>query len=500
MKVDKRVIFLVFLLLLPFSVAYYNSYECECHNHPTLSVTGSNEALGEENCGRACGGLTACPLEDYEDCTKCCEEYWCDKEESGLTSDDEVRGCMESCVKTCSSKSMLVEIYEAIKLVVVIAAALMFALCGIFYLLSDKPESRDKAKGCMVYSIIGLVVVGLAIPLVELIYELTLPAGIGPGISCISVIGDAVADCYDKAIEGVKVFRYPCSIVDVGSCEGSVTEEDVHDYLDSIGRRDITGSTSPALSKIVWHAGTITKSSGDICFKVWGDHGDADVEVAIASDDELCRSKEQIDLVGSKVMSCWNENEGSSVDVYCSSIDESDIKNWPGDVRVTDFNIYSYLHFYGNGDADVDFKNGDLTNSYGDDACITYDTWAGGEIFVSKARENDLCRLHVLESYIDLVARMVLSCWNGRPYPGDTECNEINVSGWPPSSEVSVTEEDVENYLEDVLNEPDVPVDFESGPISSDWGTDHVCIAYDDITAWPDDVDVVKASENPVCS
>ena len=190
MKMNKYNLFLLpatalLLLLLSTSISGYEVYECQCHD-TLLTVTGSNEALGEENCGRACGGLTDCPRKEDRECESCCDAY-CG--EANFGSEKALYGCMESCVKTCSSKSMLVEIYEAIKLVVVIAAALMFALCGIFYLLSDKPESRDKAKGCIVYSIIGLVVVGLGPELVKLIYELVLP---GQGSLAVIVI-NAVA-------------------------------------------------------------------------------------------------------------------------------------------------------------------------------------------------------------------------------------------------------------------------------------------------------------------
>ncbi|MEA1924590.1 MAG: hypothetical protein U9M95_01845, partial [Candidatus Altiarchaeota archaeon] len=139
------------------------------------------------------------------------------------------------------------------------------------------------------------------------------------------------------------------------------------------------------------------------------------------------------------------------------------------------------------------------TNSYGDDACITFDTWAGDEVFVSKASVDTFCRLHTFKSYIAPIAGAVLSCWNGRHYyTGDTKCNQIDVSSWPPFSEVTVTEDDVIKYLEKVLNEPGVPVNFKSGSISSDWGTDHVCITYD--TRWFNEVFVSKTSDEPLCS
>ena len=384
---SKLIISISLSLLLLFSIYVngYDTYNCKCYDNE-LSGTGSTQEIREENCGRACGVLTHCPTEGNMDCNSCCEGY-CNF--AGLESNNAIKGCGDSCVKTCKSKKTGIELYETIKLIAIIFASVIFAVCGILFLISDNPESRNKSKGCIFYVIIGLIVVGLSTPLIDLIYKLTLPGGVGPGTSCASIIGDAIVKCYDGAKEGIRTFRYPCENIDPSLCEKSVTEDDVVEYLNSIGRKDITGAASPTLSKINWKIGTITSEFGDyVCIKAIKDVY-VSIDIIRKSDDIYCISKEQIDEIGYEVKNCWDSNKGSDENVVCSKIDVSD---WPDDVKVEEDYIKYYLYFHGDDDTDVDFKSGSVTNRWAPDkVCVKYDTFFFHEVFVIEESEDNDC-------------------------------------------------------------------------------------------------------------
>ncbi|OYT27306.1 MAG: hypothetical protein B6U97_02000 [Candidatus Altiarchaeales archaeon ex4484_96] len=501
-----KTIILLFILVYAsaFVIAPYDTYECWCYDNG-LSGIGSTLEIRMENCGRACGGLTYCPTLEYMDCVTCCDVY-CSF--SGLEEGIPLDSCIDSCHKTCYSKNMLVEIYEAIKYIIIFIAAMMFAVCAIWFILSDKPESRDKAKGCMIYAIIGLIVVGLAIPLVQLIYEITLPTDVGPGYSCASLIGDAIISCYDAGMNGVSVFIYPCRNVDVSNCVGSATRDDVIDYIDSKGRKDITGTLTASASKIIWSAGTITSDMGSVCLK---DHGTfegdpmatnygVEVEVLPTSSDKDCRSKQQIDMLGYRVKDCWQigESMGGADDVFCPPlIAESELSSWPADVGVTVTSVYNYLRFNGEEDVSVDFKSGEVGSGFGDSACIYYDTSFVNEVFVLKSSEEPICSAQGLGPEVELIAKAARDCWDSQ-YGADTVCPKIDISGWDAS--VSVTQQNVEDYLEQILGRDDVAdkLDFKSGSLSSSWGSDLVCIKYD--TTMVDEVFVSKTSDDGLCS
>ncbi|MEA1924435.1 MAG: hypothetical protein U9M95_01045, partial [Candidatus Altiarchaeota archaeon] len=137
--------------------------ECVCDCNGLVLNLISQEGFCELTCARACGTHTNC----RSDCENCCND-WC----SGKGDE-----CVKACLERCQMTSGVDELVEAIKSAVIIIAAIIFALCSIQYLIAGNPESRDWAKKCITYVIIGLIILGLALLIVELFGGMVEPGG-----------------------------------------------------------------------------------------------------------------------------------------------------------------------------------------------------------------------------------------------------------------------------------------------------------------------------------
>lgn len=174
--------------------------ECVCDCNGLVLNLISQEGFCELTCARACGAHTNC----RSDCENCCE-IWC----SGKGNE-----CVEACMERCQMTSGIDDLVEAIKSAVIIIAAIIFALCSIQYLIAGNPESRNWAKKCITYVIIGLIIIGLALLIVELFGGMVEPSGdkCVRDESCDELCGkegysnDAGATCYSDEDCTIKCF------------------------------------------------------------------------------------------------------------------------------------------------------------------------------------------------------------------------------------------------------------------------------------------------------
>ncbi len=133
---------------------------CECECNGMILHVAAQEGNCKRVCERACGANTNCPTKENPECEDCCNN-WC----SGFGLD-----CIDACTERCNAVSSIKEVIDSIKLIVIIVAAIIFAICGIEYLVGD-PALRNKSKRCIIYVVIGLIIVGIALELVNLIYK-----------------------------------------------------------------------------------------------------------------------------------------------------------------------------------------------------------------------------------------------------------------------------------------------------------------------------------------
>ena len=174
------------------------------------SVEIEEVSLGEENClakcGGVCGGLASCGLAD-EDCDECCNTFCESTDNSFSGNNDAVARCKQVCKGKCRFNISITDIYKAIMLASIILGALIFAVCGIRFILADDVETKEKSKRCLIYVIAGLIIIGAAVMLVDLIWE--------PGL---------ISDRPDCVEAGGKCMEKPCSSYDdcttvSGTCE-----------------------------------------------------------------------------------------------------------------------------------------------------------------------------------------------------------------------------------------------------------------------------------------
>jgi len=158
----------------------------ECSNYPTEDHMIYHAGNTLEEClytiSRACGTYATCGM-DGEECTSCCSEY-CDGAGingylSGLPSplpaemSKIMSKCRESCTRTCEKNLVVYELRSFFINTVIIIAAIFFVLCGIRFILSNDPSTRNSSKNCMIMVLAGLIIMGLAIASVDLFYQPT---------------------------------------------------------------------------------------------------------------------------------------------------------------------------------------------------------------------------------------------------------------------------------------------------------------------------------------
>jgi len=157
---------------------------CECPRAPTdefagftsktIYTSGTNETNCQAACGGICGGTSQCGLNPLGgDCDSCCNTYC-----SGVTPPEAKTTCVDNCREVCGLKSFMIEIASVLSYIAIVVAAVLFAVCGIRLLTADDPETRNSAKKCILYIIVGLIVIGLAASIVTLFTEIEI-SGVG---------------------------------------------------------------------------------------------------------------------------------------------------------------------------------------------------------------------------------------------------------------------------------------------------------------------------------
>jgi len=165
---------LLIALSLPVSAVHC---ECDCYND-TLQADGATQESCYRQCGIACGSLTWVSA----DCVVSCNSAtgYCNPTDVTATAlGGRVReGCRGSCEKTCEILAMEGTATDTLRTIALVVAAVVLAICGLKFLLSEDPSSRDEGKKCVMYVIVALIVVGISFHLVELFYgpEVEIPA------------------------------------------------------------------------------------------------------------------------------------------------------------------------------------------------------------------------------------------------------------------------------------------------------------------------------------
>ncbi len=130
---------------------------------------GFDDCMGV--CGGICGSYSVCGnnLKDY--CIECCENYCKSEEHDFKNSGAALENCKKACEGKCEYTKGITNIYNGIKIITIIIAALIFAICGIKFITAETTESKARAKRCLVYVVMGLIIVGIALELVNLLYK-----------------------------------------------------------------------------------------------------------------------------------------------------------------------------------------------------------------------------------------------------------------------------------------------------------------------------------------
>ena len=174
---------------------------CDCPEVPTddliafkdktIHTNGSNETTCQDSCGGICGGTSHCGLNlGGDDCETCCNDYC-----SEVTPDEAKEPCKENCQNICEVKSTIIGIASMLSYIAVTIVAVIFAICGIRFLTSDDPESREASKKCILYLIIALVLISVSALIVALFTGIEI-GGVGGGATGSTLLsGEYIANC-----------------------------------------------------------------------------------------------------------------------------------------------------------------------------------------------------------------------------------------------------------------------------------------------------------------
>ena len=333
-----------------------------------------------ELCSKQCAGFTVCGRAEV-DCGPCCSSYC---KGAGLPIEGE-DACVASCKDACNFNSAIHGLINVIRYVAIAVAAVVLAICGLKFIISQDPESRRQAKRCFPYLIFAIVLIGIAQALIGLFYEVPEgpPAGKMQTTNIyIEMIGEEVVKCWESSTGGPDRV---CTKMDVSSWEiYTVTEDDVKNYLDGIGRDDVK-------DKMNWKIGEgIDKYlPGRVCIK-YDTYWDNEVFVLKQNQDVMCIDfSEETKQIGDAVVACWKSNKDKKVDEVCKKIG---VSGWAPEVTVAEVNVGNYLVSLGEGDIKdkMNWKIGEgIDNTLGEEVCIKYDTFWDDEVFVMRESNPD---------------------------------------------------------------------------------------------------------------
>lgn len=332
-----------------------------------------------ELCSKQCAGLTDCGRAD-ENCGSCCSSYC---QNAGLPLEG-VAACEASCEDACDFNRAIYGLINVIRYIALAIAAVVFAVCGLRFIISEDPESRRQAKRCFLYIIFALTLIGIAQALVSLFYErpdMPTAPPITSKDAYVQEIGDAVVACWVSSTGGPDRV---CTKIDSSDWEiYTVTEDDVKNYLDGIGESDIKDDMD-------WKIGEgINKHLPEmVCIK-YDTSGGNEVFVLKQNQDVMCIGfSDETKQIGDAVVACWESSTGGP-DRICS---KPDVSGWAPGVTVAEVNVKNYLVSIGEGDIkdDMDWKIGtSIDQTLGERVCIKYDTSWGNEVFVLKESNPD---------------------------------------------------------------------------------------------------------------
>jgi len=453
------------------------------------------------SCGAVCGGSTR--VASGSDCFGDCRDHYCRDSDvmdcsSTPVESSCISGCEVACNKACRTNTSTYSIISTLQYLLFAIAAIIFAICGLRFITSDNPESRDETKKCILAIIMIFVLIGVAKPLVYAFYAI---GGIGsitisPEFSDETMrIGNAVVSCWDSSTGGLDMV---CELIDViGWPSGSrVTEDKVEAYLQSIERGDVEG-------KMDWKIGVdITPHIvQDVCLKYdtsWGN----EVFVMKQSQDALCGyfvdgpiGDESCKEVCKQYAGfTWKEDDDNTCfhngHCYCerTSFGACQSSQNKPCIEQCSTRVFDQCAADGGPGCSMLCLRAVNTASGGLLGCL-----AGGTSTLSTTDFSDE------EKQIGDAA---IECWDDNEVIGeDKACELIDVIGWPSGSRVIADR--VEAYLQsigrgDVGGKMDwkIDTDLPGDAIDNTLG-EPVCIKYD--TFMGDEVFVLKQSQDELC-
>ncbi|OYT27308.1 MAG: hypothetical protein B6U97_02010 [Candidatus Altiarchaeales archaeon ex4484_96] len=200
--------------------AISKTVQCTCTcNTPggVVEITEYSYNIDEclAKCGGVCGGYANCGML-FEDCPACCADYCENGGHDFHGSELAPKRCKQVCEGKCGFNLGIMGLYEALLYASITFAALIFTVCAIRFITAEYVDSKEKSKRCMIYVIMGLIIIGAASELVKIIWNPPVSQCIEEGGKCMPNPCSEYIDCtslpYDCG-EG-----YYC-------CEGECTTE-----------------------------------------------------------------------------------------------------------------------------------------------------------------------------------------------------------------------------------------------------------------------------------
>jgi hypothetical protein len=118
-------------------------------------------------CAQGCGRETVFGTK----CDENCNTVTCNK---AKYLQDEKDNCKGACVSMCKVNEEMCNLLFIMEIAAALIAAIMLAINGLKWVMSESPEARDSARGGVYYVIVGIIVIMAALGLVSTILGVSL--------------------------------------------------------------------------------------------------------------------------------------------------------------------------------------------------------------------------------------------------------------------------------------------------------------------------------------
>jgi hypothetical protein len=160
-------------VIRPFCTEVPN-FDCSLSAEYNCAVNGVRPYVRCDNtktckaaCAQGCGRETVFGTK----CEENCNLVTCNK---ASYTKDEKDNCMGACVSMCKINEEMCSLMLILELAAALIAAIMLAINGLKWIMSEDPGARNAARGGISYVIVGIIVVLMALVLVSLILNVSL--------------------------------------------------------------------------------------------------------------------------------------------------------------------------------------------------------------------------------------------------------------------------------------------------------------------------------------